>query len=197
VGLAPPFPVGVLRLTLPGALSILSEAGFLPELALASCAAAGDDVFSAVPAFAEMGLAISLVMSLFVRPLKVPPRDLWLAAPADPRVPKKLLERPTIFALVCLSAGGKPDLAVSAALGGTGELVGPVKLLIVLVVGLGGLVCRAFSTLAVGVVCVLGGDGVFLLKKLLSGEVLLVLIWLLEVGVEDVAPNPTPVGVVF
>lgn len=114
---------------------------------------------------------------------------------ADSRVARMPLESPVAFALVCLSVRRKADLGVSAALSGTGELFGPVKLLIVLVVGLGGLVCRAFSRLAVGVFCALGG--VFLLKKLLSREVLPVLICPLAVGAADVAPIPTPVGEVF
>jgi len=155
--------------------------------------AAGGVVFSGFSGFARMGLAISLVISLFTRPLKVPPNGLCVVASADPRVPKKLLERPTIFALGCLSAGRKADLVVSAVLGGMGVLVAPVGLVMPLVVP----VCRASGRLAVGVFCALGGEGVFLLKKLLSGEVFPVLICPLEVGARDVAPNPTPVGVVF
>jgi hypothetical protein len=170
----------------------LSEAGFLPGLTLASCAAAGGDIFSLL-----MGLAISSVRSLFMGRLKIPPKDLCVVDPSDPFMPKRPLERPIIFAIGCLSARRKADLAVSAVLGETGELVGPVNWLMPLVVRLGGLACRASGKLAVGVFCALSGDGVFLLKKLLSGEVLPVLICPLEVGAADVTPTPTPVAVVF
>lgn len=47
--------------------------------------------------------------------------------------------------------------------------------------------------LAVGVFCVFSGDGDLLLKKLLSGEVFLVVICPLEVTVGDVAPTAEPV----
>ena len=47
--------------------------------------------------------------------------------------------------------------------------------------------------LAVGVFCVFSGDGDLLLKKLLSGEVLLVVICPLEVTVGDAAPTTEPV----
>jgi hypothetical protein len=60
-----------------------------------------------------------------------------------------------------------------------------------------GFVLRRIGDFGVPVVCVLVGDGVFLLKKLLSGEVLPVLICPLEVGARDVAPLPTPVAVLF
>jgi hypothetical protein len=62
-----------------------------------------------------------------------------------------------------------------------------------LVVRLGGLACRASGKLAVGVFCALSGDGVFLLKKLLSGEVLPVLICPLAATVGDAAPTTEPV----
>lgn len=177
MGLAPPFPVGGLKPTLPGTLSILSEAGFLPELTLASCAAAGGDVFSL-----PMGLAISSVRSLFMGRLKIPPKDLCVVGPADPRVPKKLLERPIIFALGCL--------VVSAVLGGMGELVGPVNWLMPLVICVPARLGP--DSIGVGVFCVLSGDGDLVLKKLLSGEALLVLICPLEVGARDAAPTAEP-----
>ncbi len=60
-----------------------------------------------------------------------------------------------------------------------------------------GFVLKRIGDFGVPVVCVLVGDGVFLLKKLLSGEVLPVLICPLAVGAADVGPTPTPVGVAF
>lgn len=170
MGLAPPFPV-------------LSEAGFLPGLPLASCAAAGGDVFSAVPAFAGMGLAMSLVISLFIRPLQSAPKGRRMVGRADSCVPRTPLERSV--ALGCL--------VDSAALPTVGERAAPAEPPMPLVVRLGGLACRVSGKLAVGVFCVFSGAGVFLLKKLLSGEVLPVLICPLEATVGDAAPTTEPV----
>ena len=165
VGLAPPFPV-------------LSEAGFLPGLTLASCAAAGGDVFSLL-----MGLAMSLVISLFIRPLQSAPKGPRMVGRADSCVPRTPLERSV--ALGCL--------VDSAALPTVGERAAPAEPPMPLVVRLGGLACRVSGKLAVGVFCVFSGAGVFLLKKLLSGEVLPVLICPLEATVGDAAPTTEPV----
>jgi len=81
-------------------------------------------------------------------------------------------------------------LVASAVLTAMDEFVRPITLPMLPVV----FALKLLGGLAVGVLSVFAGDGVFLLKKLLSGEVLLVLIWLLE-GDGDVDATPTPVGV--
>jgi len=106
-----------------------------------------------------------------------------MAGRADSCVPRTPLERSV--ALGCL--------VDSAALPTVGERAAPAEPPMPLVVRLGGLACRASGKLAVGVFCVFSGDGDLLLKKLLSGEVLLVVICPLEVIVGDVAPTAEPV----
>jgi len=132
-------------------------------------------------------------MSLFIRLLKIPLEGLRIAGLADSCAAGTLLERPVEFALDCF--------VTCAVLAAMDEFVCPVTLPMPLSSReAGSLVAFALTLLgglAVGVLSVLGGDGVFLLKKLLSGEVLPVLIWLPEVGAGDVAATPTPVVVVF
>jgi len=102
---------------------------------------------------------------------------------ADSCVPRTPLERSVALG----------SLADSAALPAAGKRAAPAEPPMPLVVRLGGLACRVSGKLAVGVFCVFSGDGDLLLKKLLSGEVLLVVICPLEVTVGDAAPTTEPV----